>query len=69
MKKVLPSIALLAIVMFLSGSCSKKNDSDECQTCKAFDIEGQVIDEETVCSESAETTFRSQNEGRSVKCD
>jgi hypothetical protein len=57
-----------AITLFHGYGCSKKSDSEECRTCKAYGIDN-IEDEETVCSEAEETAFRNKNSGFEISCE
>ena len=72
MKKTVKPFMLFAFIIFaitlVHGSgCSKKNDNEDCRTCKAFGIDG-IEDEAEVCSESQESAFRSKNAGKEISC-
>ena len=72
MKKAIPFLAacLMAGVLYtaVAGCHKKKNDDGECKSCKAFGLDANLVDSATVCSESAESAFRSKNAGRTIKC-
>lgn len=63
-------IATFAFLLFLllSQACKKKtSDSSTCKTCKAFGIDG-LIKEQEVCTEEAETSFRTTYAGKEIIC-
>jgi hypothetical protein len=59
---------LFSITLIHGVGCSKKNDNDECRTCKAIGFD-TIEDEDVVCSEAEETAFRNANPGLEIVCD
>lgn len=71
MKKITQfiSAALLMAVICSNIQCKKEKEEDrgsDCKTCRAYDINGTITKE--VCSDAAETAFRSQYSGREISC-
>ena len=69
MKKVLPLFMLAGVAGLLFSTCKKNNNEEtQCKVCEARGGDGQLIKEETVCSESEESIFRSKYDGSVIKC-
>ena len=67
MKKRIILAALLFTSFYVGISCAKKTEEPACKTCRAFSVDGVVVEAE-VCSEAEETAFRNDNAGREISC-
>ena len=70
--KQLIVIIIITIAAFQINGCAKKADKPEeiCRTCIARDnLEGAPVDNEQVCSDEAEDTFRAANADFTVTCE
>ncbi len=73
MKKInslLTAIVFYAFVISFQSCQKKKEDTDnnDCKTCKAFASGDKPEATAEVCSNGAETTFRSQHTGQEISC-
>ena len=69
MKKITQfiSAALLMALICSNIQCKKEEEGgSDCKTCRAYDVNGTITKE--VCSDAAETAFRSQYSGRELSC-
>ena len=63
-----PALLLIMIaVFFVAPGCTRTNN--ECRTCTARNTANIITASTTACSAEAETQFRNEHTGMSVKCE
>lgn len=67
-KKLLAVLTIAASLIVTFNACKKDNET--CKTCIARDkLEGAPVDNEQVCSDEAEETFRNTYSDYNVTCE
>jgi hypothetical protein len=62
-------VLLVSLSTFAVIACSKKKEEKNCQTCKVFKSNGEVLDQATVCSEEEKTAFQIKHPDNPAHCE